>query len=139
MLQENIVLAGTRQGEQGPVVLSTSVGHTDDATERVMPYEAIVLPGDPHRFLRVAAGETDGVVADLMAQMPAALADLSLEVSTGRVVDFRSRESPPGHPGGGLRPAHLPRQPEGRRRRMAEGDSEGAGDSRLGAWPSANR
>ena len=93
VLQENIVLAGTRQGEQGPVVLSTSVGHTDDATENVVPYEAIVLPGDPHRFLRVAAAETDGVVADLMAQMPATLADLSLGVSTGRVVDFRSRES----------------------------------------------
>ena len=58
-----------------------------------MPYEAIVLPGDPHRFLRVADDETDGAVADLMARMPATLADLSLGVSTDRVVDFRSRES----------------------------------------------
>ncbi len=93
VLQENIVLAGTRQGEQGPVVLSRSVGHTDDATESVVPYEALVLPDDPHRFLRVASDETDGVAAELMAQMPATLADLGLGVSTGRVVDFRVRES----------------------------------------------
>lgn len=93
VLQENIVLAGTRQGEQGPVVLSKSVGHTDDATESVVPYEAIVLPDDPHGFLRVATDETDGVVGELMAQMPATLADLGLGVSTGRVVDFRVRES----------------------------------------------
>ena len=93
VLQENIVLAGTRQGEQGPVVLSRSVGHTDDATESVVPYEAIVLPDDPHRFFRVATGEADGVVAELMGQMPATLTDLGLGVSTGRVVDFRVRES----------------------------------------------
>ncbi len=93
VLQENIVLAGTRQGEQGPVVLSRSVGHVDDATESVVPYEAIVLPSDPHRFLRVAGDESDATVAELMTGMPATLADLGLGVSTGRVVDFRLRES----------------------------------------------
>ncbi len=93
VLQESIVLAGTRKGKQGRVVLSRSVGHTDDARESVVPYEAIVLPDDPHRFLRVVADETHGRVSEVMAQMPATLEDLGLGVSTGRVVDFRVRES----------------------------------------------
>ena len=108
VLQENIVLAGTRQGEQGPVVLSRSVGHNDDATESVVPYEAIVLPDDPHRFLRVADDATDGVVVELMAQMPATLGDLGLGVSTGRVVDFRLRESLRDVPGEGCAPLIYP-------------------------------
>ena len=93
VLQENIVLAGTRHGAQGSVVLSKSVGHDDDVSESVVPYEAIVLPADPHQFLRIATDATDGAVVKLMTQMPATLADLGLVVSTGRVVDFRLRKS----------------------------------------------
>jgi adenine-specific DNA-methyltransferase len=93
VLQENLVMSATRGGARGKVVLSVSHGHTDQPTEHVVGYQEIVRPGDPHQFLRIAAGEEATTVAELMASMPAALADLDVQVSTGRVVDFRSREN----------------------------------------------
>lgn len=53
----------------------------------------MVRPEDPHQFLRISAGSADSAVAEVMAGMPATLKDLGLQVSTGRVVDFRSRQN----------------------------------------------
>jgi adenine-specific DNA-methyltransferase len=88
VLQENVIVSGTRStGVGGSVVLSASVGHADEVTARTVPASAVVQPGDSHRFVRF----TDGAVA-----VPAAachtLDSLGLTVSTGRVVDFRSRD-----------------------------------------------
>lgn len=92
VLQENIVFSATRDGHREKVMLSVSSGHTDTAVEHVVDYEEIVRPGDPHQFLRISAGDADTAVAELMASMPSTLKEIDLQVSTGRVVDFRSRE-----------------------------------------------
>lgn len=91
VLQENVILSGTRAGERGTVELATSTGAHDVATVETVPYTAIVNPGDTHQFIRLVP-EADRAIADLMAAMPAALSDLELTASTGRVVDFRSRD-----------------------------------------------
>ena len=93
VLQENIVLSGTRDGARDSVLVSASVDHTDHAAAGIVDYDTIVRPGDPHSFIRIAADTRDAAVTALMASMPATLADLGLKVSTGRVVDFRSRGS----------------------------------------------
>ncbi|MGI8647445.1 MAG: Eco57I restriction-modification methylase domain-containing protein [Mycobacteriales bacterium] len=92
VLQENIVLSGTKGGERSKVRISVSNGHTDDAIEHVVPYEALINRDDRHQFLRLALGAEDILAADTMASMPATLDDLNLKVSTGRVVDFRAHE-----------------------------------------------
>lgn len=88
VLQENVIVSGTRGGARGgSVILSASVGHADDVTRQSVPAAAVVQPGDPNRFVRF----TDGAAA-----VPAAachtLDGLGLSVSTGRVVDFRARD-----------------------------------------------
>lgn len=88
VLQENIVLSGTRGGARDTVLLSVSQDHTDAAVEHVLDYDDLVRPGDPHKFLRVAAVGSDTKV---MSAMPATLPELGVAVSTGRVVDFRAR------------------------------------------------
>jgi adenine-specific DNA-methyltransferase len=93
VLQENVVFSGTCGGKREKVKLSASRGHTDDPLERVVDYGDVVRPGDTHRFIRILAGEGDTAVAETMAALPAMLADLQVQVSTGRVVDFRSRPS----------------------------------------------
>ena len=93
VLQENIVLSGTRDGARDTVVLTVSSGHTDEATQHVVEYDEIVCPADPHRFIRIAAGDGDSAVTQMMATMPATLPELELQVSTGRVVDFRCRDN----------------------------------------------
>lgn len=91
VLQENVVISATRAGSPGKVTLTVSRGHTDQPTERVVDYSEVVRPGDRHRFLRIAVDDRDTAAAQMMAAMPATLDRLGLEVSTGRVVDFRSR------------------------------------------------
>lgn len=87
VLQENVIVSATRGGRRdAPVILSASVGHADNVTRQSVPAAAVVQPDDPHSFVRF----TDGAPS-----VPAAarftLAELGLSVSTGRVVDFRSR------------------------------------------------
>jgi len=91
VLQENVVFSATRNGSRNSVVLSASVDHADEPVERVVDYDEVVSPEDTERFVRIALDEDDTAVAELMAGLPCNLRDLGIEVSTGKVVDFRSR------------------------------------------------
>jgi adenine-specific DNA-methyltransferase len=93
VLQENMVFSGTRGDTQGHVILSVSNGHEDDATQRSVAYRDVVHPDDPHRFIRIATNEDDVETAEVMLALPCTLKELGIEVSTGRVVDFRSRSA----------------------------------------------
>ncbi len=93
VLQENIVFSATRQGSNDKVVLSVSRSHTDKSVERVVSYSDVVRPGDRQRFIRILADDGDTVIAETMAALPATLPDLNVQVSTGKVVDFRAREN----------------------------------------------
>jgi adenine-specific DNA-methyltransferase len=92
VLQENVIFSATRDGARRSVVLSSSDGHQDDATHRAVPYNDVVRSDDPHRFIRITTADADVEIAERMLSRPGTLADLDLTVSTGRVVDFRSRE-----------------------------------------------
>ncbi|MCL2667413.1 MAG: class I SAM-dependent methyltransferase [Micrococcales bacterium] len=104
VLQENVIFSGTRSGARNTVVLSVSRDHTDQVVTREVPYDEVVHPGDPHQFIRLSTDAKDTVCAETMLALPCSLADLGIEVSTGRVVDFRARhalrhtQSPDGAP-----------------------------------------
>lgn len=93
VLQENVVFSGTRQGSNDKVILSVSRGHTDKSVDRVVSYSEVIRPGDRQRFIRIVADDDDAVIAATMAALPATLPDLDVQVSTGKVVDFRAREN----------------------------------------------
>ncbi len=92
VLQENIVLQMVRGGRQGPVAISTSTDESfEDLAVREYPFERIMLPGDPERFIRVPASpETDAL--ESYSAIKYSLSDLDIAVSTGPVVDFRVKE-----------------------------------------------
>ena len=91
VLQENVIFSGTRDGERGSVTLSISTGHDDEVTVRDVPYAEVLHPTDPQRFIRLATDAEDTAIAEVMMGLPCSLKDLGVDVSTGRVVDFRSR------------------------------------------------
>lgn len=93
VLQENVVFSGTRQGTNDKVILSISRDHTDKSVERIVNYSEVVRPGDKQHFIRILANNDDAVVAETMGALPATLPDLRVQVSTGKVVDFRAREN----------------------------------------------
>lgn len=87
VLQENVIIGATRGGERDYVDLTFSHGHADEVVARRVDYSDVVQPNDPHRFIRIVADESAAALTSA-----GKLADLGLTVSTGRVVDFRSRE-----------------------------------------------
>ncbi|WP_047692836.1 class I SAM-dependent methyltransferase [Kocuria sp. ZOR0020] len=93
VLQENVIFSGTRGAAPGVVELSVSRDHTDDVVSRVVPYDDVVYPDDPNRFIRLATDADDTRVAELVLSQPCTLLDIGIQVSTGRVVDFRSRHA----------------------------------------------
>ncbi len=93
VLQENVIFSGTRDGKRDNVVLSVSIGHHDDENmTRVVAYADVVQPKDPNRFIRLAVNDDDTHIAERMLALPSTLASLRVTASTGKVVDFRSRE-----------------------------------------------
>jgi len=92
VLQENVVLRAVRDTNRGPITLSVSDGFEDEPLVRRVSADEVVRPGDRNLFIHIPVDEADTRVAERVAQLPATLEDLRLQVSTGRVVDFRARE-----------------------------------------------
>jgi adenine-specific DNA-methyltransferase len=91
VLQENVVFRAIRGGAREEITLSTSAGLTDTRTTRRVPSHQVVDPHDPNLFIHIPVDEQATQVAARVAALPATLADLGVEVSTGRVVDFRTK------------------------------------------------
>lgn len=91
VLQETIIIRLERGGQQGPVTVSTS---TDDSfadfAAHEHPFERIVLPHTPERWIHVPTTTAKSTIERLSA-VGYSLADLGVRVSTGPVVDFRMK------------------------------------------------
>lgn len=94
VLQENIIVHAVKSPNKPPtVVISTSSGGRDGrVAERTCRYAEVVSPRDPEQFIHLVVGETEDAVRQQMARFTISLAKLGLEVSTGRVVDFRAKQ-----------------------------------------------
>lgn len=89
VLQEAIVVSATRNRHPAEVTVFTSHDHTDQASQRSVAYGDVVTAD----FIHVPATEEDAAAVAWMTQHAThSLAELGLTVSTGRVVDFRSRD-----------------------------------------------
>lgn len=92
VLQENIIIRLERGGQQGPVTVTTSTddGFTD-LTSNEHPFDRIVFPDDPERFIHVPT-TTEKSAIELSPAVRYSLTDIGVKVSTGPVVDFRLKE-----------------------------------------------
>lgn len=89
VLQENIVIRLERGGQQGAVTISTSTDDNfTDLISHQHPFDRIVFPNDPERFIHVPTTPDRSTIERLSA-VRYTLAELGLSVSTGPVVDFR--------------------------------------------------
>jgi hypothetical protein len=92
VLQENIIIRLERDGQQGPVTISTSTDDSfTDLVTHEYPFDRIVFPEDPERFIHVPTSPGKTTI-ELSPAIHYSLADLGLMVSTGPVVDFRLKE-----------------------------------------------
>ena len=89
VLQENIIFRLERGGQQGPVTVSTSTDDSfSDLTTHEHPFDRIVFPDDPERFIHVPT-TTEKSTIELLSAVRYSLSDIGIQISTGPVVDFR--------------------------------------------------
>ncbi len=90
VLQENVILVLERESEQTPLDISISKnGEMREYREARYPFEDIVRPDDPERFIRIPDNQWEQGV---LRGADRSLKSLDIEVSTGPVVDFRVKE-----------------------------------------------
>jgi len=92
VLQENVILHATRERLARRITISTSAGLGDVPTTRLVDARQVVQDGD-QRFIHIPVDKDASRVSSRIARLPSTLSDLSIQVSTGRVVDFRTREN----------------------------------------------
>jgi adenine-specific DNA-methyltransferase len=94
VLQENIVfrvVRGRDQNEFVNVEWSTS-GHLLQSERREVPFSQVVRAEDDDAFIHIAPDHWDSHIAEMVRALRGSLSTLDLQVSTGRVVDFRVKE-----------------------------------------------
>lgn len=92
VLQENIIFYAVKtQNKQNVLITNSPDPLAEFINMRSVPYQRVINPADPHLFIHIAASDLDQNIAERIACFPYTLADLGLDVSTGRVVDFRAK------------------------------------------------
>jgi adenine-specific DNA-methyltransferase len=92
VLQENMIVHAVKCREKpSSVVLSFSSGKPGASIEyRSCEYTEVVAPHDPASFIHLVTDKSEIGIREQIASLSASLPDLGLNVSTGRVVDFRA-------------------------------------------------
>ncbi|MEJ6521104.1 Eco57I restriction-modification methylase domain-containing protein [Shewanella bicestrii] len=95
VLQENVVFHLTKGEPQRQSVIVTSGACSEDPNPQVLevPFKEVVNSNNSDRFIHVITSENERKIAILAGGLPCSLADLGIQVSTGKVVDFRTREN----------------------------------------------
>ncbi|SON51569.1 Eco57I restriction-modification methylase domain-containing protein [Vibrio tapetis] len=95
VLQENVVYHLTKGKPQRDTVTVSSSSCADDPNPFVyeVPFEKIVSDNNPDRFIHIITDEEEQNVATRAGGLPCSLEDLGIQASTGKVVDFRTREN----------------------------------------------
>src|SRR5690606_4672938 len=93
VLQENVILHAVRTEERRPVLVTTSSGIDDHLLSvREVSYDQVVSPDDPDQFSHMTSDELGAALAARLRNLRGTLRTIGCSVSTGRVVDFRTRE-----------------------------------------------
>ncbi|WP_024870570.1 Eco57I restriction-modification methylase domain-containing protein [Tolumonas lignilytica] len=95
VLQENVVYHLTKGEPQRDTVIVTSSSCAEDPNPFVyeVPFDRVVSESNPDRFIHIITDEEEQNVATRAGGLPCSLEDLGIQASTGKVVDFRTREN----------------------------------------------
>ena len=93
VLQENIILHAVKTKDLGnDIEISLSNNPDDpDFIRRVIKYNQLIHPDDPDLFIRIIPDKLGHQIDTQINGFTTTLNELGIAVSTGRVVDFRSR------------------------------------------------
>jgi Predicted O-methyltransferase len=90
VLQENIIYHAIKDGINNEVQISYSESIEDTGASHTIEYSKLVHPNDADRFIRILRDKADIQIKQTVEKITSSLNELSINVSTGRVVDFRT-------------------------------------------------
>jgi adenine-specific DNA-methyltransferase len=95
VLQENIIFHAVKSRKHPrEIVVSSSSGERGDVvTESVFPFTEVVHSQDAEKFIHIPSAPCHAEAKKTMDGLTSSLTSLGVNVSTGRVVDFRLKES----------------------------------------------
>lgn len=109
VLQENIIYHAVKAKSNGRVFISSSnCAHDPDVERLWADQHEIISPDDPDQFIHIPTVNTKENRALRISGMPCSLSDMAIQVSTGRVVDFRSKNDLKMKPGKATSPLIYP-------------------------------
>lgn len=92
VLQENIIFHAIKGRPAERVTISSSTCADDPRiVQRSTQPREVVNPDDPDLVIHIATTQDEGATALRARSLPCSLSDLGIDVSTGRVVDFRAK------------------------------------------------
>lgn len=95
VLQENVIYHLTKGEPQRDTVIVTSSSCAEDPKPYIyeVPFDRVVSENNPERFIHIITDEEEQNIATRAGGLPCSLEDLGIQASTGKVVDFRTREN----------------------------------------------
>lgn len=91
VLQENVIVYGVRDARVPAHVCVSSSEANGSTVARRISYSHIVHTSDSDAVIHLPSDKAAAHSATKLASLPATLHDLQIDVSTGRVVDFRAK------------------------------------------------
>lgn len=108
VLQENVIMSAKKTLSRKDITISKSSGLSDPPARRSVKYADVTLLRDPLRFIHIVPHKSEQQISDRINGLECTLGDLGVEVSTGKVVDFRIRGELRFAPEGGTAPLVRP-------------------------------
>jgi len=94
VLQENVIFHIIKNEVQGSVeIISSTCANDPDPIIRMADFNEVVNIKNPDRFIHIVTNDEQADIANRIGGMPCSLDDLGIEVSTGKVVDFRTKQN----------------------------------------------
>lgn len=95
VLQENVVIHLTKGVSQRDTVTITASACAEDSAPSLFKvrFDEVVLSNNPDRFIHIITNAEEREIARKAGGLTCSLSDLGIQASTGKVVDFRTREN----------------------------------------------
>lgn len=110
VLQETVIFHGKKQSTKPNYILISSSVNADDESilSEHIPYTDVINPHDSQQFIHLVTDNLNHRIIQKIKQLNCTLQDLGLNVSTGKVVDFRIKQYLKLHPESGTVPLIYP-------------------------------
>ncbi|CAI0802931.1 Eco57I restriction-modification methylase domain-containing protein [Serratia fonticola] len=94
VLQENVIFHIVKGENQGQVeIISSTCADDPEPIIRMANFDEVVTPNNPDRFIHIVTSDEQADIATRISGMPCSLEDLGIKASTGKVVDFRTKQN----------------------------------------------